>query len=109
MRTNIFLPILSILIIASACQPKTYPATTAAVSMNQLIRDAQGNPDLYGKSTEEGMKQPPFSSWYLTNYDAYAPDSIILESLLVLPCATKPFRSSWPPGAATANGKFPAC
>jgi thiol-disulfide isomerase/thioredoxin len=81
MRTNIFLPVLSILIIASACQPKTYPAASATVRMNQLIRDAQGNPDLYGKSTEEGMKQPPFSSWYLSNYNGYTPDNTVLNFL----------------------------
>lgn len=69
------------LIIASSCQPKTYPAATPTITINQLIHDAQGNPDLYGKSTEEAMKQPPFNSWYLTNYNAYAPDSIALEAL----------------------------
>lgn len=81
MRKNILLPILTLIIITNACSPKIYKARTEPENLNQLIRDANGNPDLYGKSTEEGMKQPPFSNWYLPNYNAYSPGSSVLVSL----------------------------
>lgn len=80
MRTYILLSAISLLITASACRPKIQSAAISP-TMNQLIRDAQGNPDLYGQSTEEGMKQPPFNTWYTTNYNAYTPDSNIITQL----------------------------
>ncbi|HVK49050.1 MAG TPA: thioredoxin family protein [Pseudobacter sp.] len=80
MRTYILLCVTSMLVIASACQPKIQ-TNSKPTALNQLIRDAQGNPDLYGQSTEEGMKQPPFDTWYITNYNAYTPDSNIILRL----------------------------
>jgi len=73
--------ILSIAIITSSCHPKTIPATTTSNNINQVIRDADGNPDLYGKSTEEALQQPPFNSWYIPQYNSYTPDSNIIATL----------------------------
>lgn len=79
MRTYILLPVISILVIASACRPKIQTVQPAAI--NQVVRDAQGNADLYGQTTEEGLRQPPFDTWYNANYDAYTPDSSIIIQL----------------------------
>lgn len=81
MRTYILLYILSIFIIAISCNPKTYTAATAYHRINQIIHDAQGNPGLYGQTTEEALKQSPFSNWYLPQYNSYTPDSIVLTEL----------------------------
>lgn len=80
MRTNIVLSILSIIFFI-ACHPKFQKTISPSNSINQLIHDTAGVPDLYGKSNEDGMKQPPFSTWYLTNYNKYAPDSNVLPAL----------------------------
>ncbi|QEC42701.1 thioredoxin family protein [Pseudobacter ginsenosidimutans] len=81
MRTNILLCILSIAVISDSCQPKIVPASSVSNYVNQIIRDAQGNPDLYGQTTEEGLQQAPFSNWYLPQYNSYTPDSSVLAAL----------------------------
>lgn len=80
MRKNILLPIL-IIIIVTSCHPKIFKDSNGPENLNQLIRDALGNPDLYGKSTEDGLRQSPFNNWYLPNYNGYTPDSLILLKL----------------------------
>lgn len=81
MRTIIFLPIFILLLIANACNPRVRKATVEPANLNQRIPDANGHPDLYGQSTEEGMKQAPFDAWYLPNYNGYSPDSGVLTPL----------------------------
>ncbi|MGN6416208.1 MAG: hypothetical protein ACTHMC_01865 [Pseudobacter sp.] len=80
MRIYILLSAISLLIITSACQHNINSASLSG-PVNQLVRDAKGDPDLYGQSTEEGMKQPPFGTWYITNYNGYTPDSNIVTQL----------------------------
>ncbi|MBO9631800.1 MAG: thioredoxin family protein [Chitinophagaceae bacterium] len=80
MRKHILLPIL-IILITIACHPKLHKTGNDPEQFNHLIYNAQSHPDLYGKSTEDGLKQPPFNTWYVPNYNAYTPDSLILAKL----------------------------
>lgn len=43
--------------------------------INQLSKDANGQPMLLGRCERNALQQAPFSSWYSSNYDAYVVDS----------------------------------
>jgi len=43
--------------------------------INQLSKDANGQPMLLGRCERNALLQAPFSSWYSSNYDAYIVDS----------------------------------
>jgi thiol-disulfide isomerase/thioredoxin len=44
-------------------------------SINQLSKDANGQPMLLGRCERNALQQAPFNSWFSSNYDAYVVDS----------------------------------
>jgi thiol-disulfide isomerase/thioredoxin len=50
-------------------------STAQTLNVNQLSKDANGNPMLLGNCQRDALQQAPFSSWFSSNYSAYVVDS----------------------------------
>ncbi len=72
-------PVLVLLLIMAACQRQT--ASPSNPVYNQEVIDAKGNTLLLGKSTRERLQQPPFDTWFNTNYNNYTTDSITAQQV----------------------------
>ena len=62
-----------VIVFITACTHKM--ANQHGQQINMEATDKKGNLILLGKSTRERLAQPPFNSWFTTNYAAYTVDS----------------------------------
>jgi tetratricopeptide (TPR) repeat protein len=60
-----------------SCHSKMYSHS----SLNKESTDANGNPMLIGRCTEERLQQAPFNSWFVKNYNDYSVDTITAEKI----------------------------
>ncbi|HEY4875103.1 MAG TPA: hypothetical protein VIH86_05995, partial [Puia sp.] len=60
-----------------SCHSKMYSHS----SLNKESTDANGNPMLIGRCTEERLQQTPFNSWFVKNYNDYSVDTITAKKI----------------------------
>ena len=68
-----------ILFVLTACH--TAQNAQTAFRVNQVSTDARGNEMLLGKCTKDALLKPPFSVWFLKNYNDYTGDLKAIDSL----------------------------
>jgi thiol-disulfide isomerase/thioredoxin len=63
------------------CAAILYISSQAQSTAYRLVKDKNGNDMLWGVCSREALLQPPFSQWFVKNYDAYSVDSSLPATL----------------------------